>query len=58
MRRPAVRTALLRAPEAEASRATVPIEGPDERDRFLLQGLEAQARMFGMSGVRNVLPDR
>ena len=44
--------------EAEASPATVPIEGPDQRDRFLLQGLEAQAPMFGMSGVRNVLPDR
>jgi glyoxylase-like metal-dependent hydrolase (beta-lactamase superfamily II) len=36
----------------------VAIEGPDQRDRFLLQGLEAQAPMFGMSGVRNVLPDR
>ena len=36
----------------------MPIEGPDQRDRFLLQGLEAQAPMFGMSGVRNVLPDR
>ena len=45
-------------PAAEASRATIPIEGPDERDRFLLQGLEAQAPMFGMAGVRNVLPDR
>jgi glyoxylase-like metal-dependent hydrolase (beta-lactamase superfamily II) len=28
------------------------------RDRFLLEGLEAQGGMFGMSGVRNVLPDR
>ena len=45
-------------PIAEGSRATIPIEGPDERDRFLLQGLEAQAPTFGMSGVRNVLPDR
>jgi hydroxyacylglutathione hydrolase len=45
-------------PIAEGSHATVPIEGPDERDRFLLQGLEAQAATFGMSGVRNVLPDR
>jgi hydroxyacylglutathione hydrolase len=43
---------------AEGSRATVPIEGPDERDRFLLEGLEEQAGMFDMSGVRNVLPDR
>ncbi len=38
--------------------ATVPIEGPDQRDRFLLQGLETQAPTFGMRGVRNVLPDR
>jgi glyoxylase-like metal-dependent hydrolase (beta-lactamase superfamily II) len=38
--------------------ATIPIEGPDQRDRFLLQGLEAQAPTFGMVGVRNVLPDR
>jgi hydroxyacylglutathione hydrolase len=38
--------------------ATIPIEGPDQRDRFLLQGLEAQAPTFGMSGVKNVLPDR
>jgi glyoxylase-like metal-dependent hydrolase (beta-lactamase superfamily II) len=44
--------------EAEVDPATVAIEGPDQRDRFLLQGLEAQAPMFGMSGVRNVLPDR
>ena len=43
---------------AEADPATVAIEGPDQRDRFLLQGLETQAPMFGMSGVRNVLPDR
>jgi len=46
------------APSAEGSPETIPIEGPDQRDRFLLQGLEAQAPMFGMSGVRNVLPDR
>jgi hydroxyacylglutathione hydrolase len=41
-----------------ASRAAVPIEGPDARDRFLLEGLETQAGMFAMSGVRNVLPER
>jgi glyoxylase-like metal-dependent hydrolase (beta-lactamase superfamily II) len=52
-------------PPAEASPAagptgpaTIPIEGPDQRDRFLLQGLETQAPTFGMIGVRNVLPDR
>ena len=43
---------------SEGGGATVTIEGPDQRDRFLLQGLEAQAPMFGMSDVRNVLPDR
>jgi hydroxyacylglutathione hydrolase len=49
-----------RSPAAspEGSPATIPIEGPDQRDRFLLQGLEAQAPMFGMSGVQNVVPDR
>lgn len=41
---------------AEALR--VPVEGPDERDRFLLDGLEEQARGFGFAGVRNVTPDR
>jgi glyoxylase-like metal-dependent hydrolase (beta-lactamase superfamily II) len=45
-------------PAAAARPATVPIEGPEQRDRFLLQGLETQASMFGLSGVRNVLPDR
>jgi hydroxyacylglutathione hydrolase len=35
----------------------VPIEGPDRRDEFLLQGLEQQAAQFG-ARVRNVLPDR
>jgi hydroxyacylglutathione hydrolase len=43
---------------APAHLATIPIEGPDQRDRFLLQGLEAQAPTFGMVGVQNVLPDR
>jgi glyoxylase-like metal-dependent hydrolase (beta-lactamase superfamily II) len=45
-------------PIAPGSPATVPIEGPDPRDQFLLEGLEAQAARFGMTGVRNVLPDR
>jgi len=35
-----------------------PIEGPEPRDRFLLEGLELQAQGFGLTGVRNVLPDR
>ena len=36
----------------------VGIEGPDERDRFLLDGLEAQGRAYGIDGVRNLLPGR
>ena len=36
----------------------VPIEGPHRSDDFLLEGLEEQALEFGMSGVRNVTPDR
>ena len=48
---------LKRALEDEAG-ARVPIVGPDERDLFLLQGLEAQGRHYGMIGATNVLPDR
>lgn len=38
--------------------ATLPIEGPDERDRFLLEGLAEQGRAYGITDSRNVLPDR
>jgi hydroxyacylglutathione hydrolase len=33
------------------------IEGPDRRDDFLLEGLEAQGQSFGIA-LRNVTPDR
>ncbi|MCW3476100.1 MBL fold metallo-hydrolase [Limobrevibacterium gyesilva] len=36
----------------------VPLLGPDERDRFLLEGIEEAQKAFGMTGLRNVLPDR
>jgi glyoxylase-like metal-dependent hydrolase (beta-lactamase superfamily II) len=36
----------------------VPIIGPNERDRFLLEHIEEQAAHFGLTGMRNVLPDR
>jgi glyoxylase-like metal-dependent hydrolase (beta-lactamase superfamily II) len=45
------------AEELRACLNSVPIEGPDRRDEFLLQGLEQQARQFGMV-MRNVAPDR
>jgi hydroxyacylglutathione hydrolase len=35
----------------------VPIEGPDRRDEFLLQGLEEQGRAYGFA-MRNVTPTR
>jgi hydroxyacylglutathione hydrolase len=35
----------------------VPIEGPDIRDKFLLDGIAEQAAAFGFEG-RNVTPDR
>ena len=36
----------------------LPIEGPDERDRFLLDNLEQQGARFGITDVRNVTPTR
>ncbi len=36
----------------------VPVVGPDERDMFLLQSIETQAAKFGITGLRNITPDR
>ncbi len=36
----------------------IPIEGPHEDDRFLLDSVETQSREFGISGGRNATPDR
>jgi glyoxylase-like metal-dependent hydrolase (beta-lactamase superfamily II) len=36
----------------------VPIEGPHEGDRFWLDAMAQQARMFGCAPVRNCTPDR
>ena len=36
----------------------IPIEGPDERDRFLLEGLAQQGRAYGIVDARDVMPDR
>jgi hydroxyacylglutathione hydrolase len=36
----------------------LPIEGPDERDAFLLSGLEQQGARFGITDMRNVKPTR
>ena len=36
----------------------VEIWGPDARDRFLLESIEQQQALFGLSGLANVTPDR
>lgn len=36
----------------------VPIEGPHAEDGFLLESQESMAEEFGISGARNVTPDR
>ena len=36
----------------------VPIEGPHEADRFLLQELAQSGAMYGLTDARNVSPDR
>jgi hydroxyacylglutathione hydrolase len=36
----------------------IPIEGPHQADKFLLDGLVAQGLAMGLAGARNVTPDR
>jgi hydroxyacylglutathione hydrolase len=42
----------------DALGGAVPIEGPDLRDKFLLDGLAEQGRKFSFNEARNVTPDR
>lgn len=42
---------------ALAEALAVPVDGPDKRDAFLLEGIEAQAAGYGFE-ARNVTPDR
>jgi hydroxyacylglutathione hydrolase len=50
--------ALKEALAKEDGGREIPIEGPDERDRFLLGDLAEKGREFGMDDARDVLPDR
>ena len=43
---------------ATAGLGPVPIIGPDERDRFLMENVEEQAARFNITGLRSVLPDQ
>jgi len=38
-------------------RLNVMVEGPHRADEFLLSGIEAQAKEYGLTGVRNIRPD-
>jgi hydroxyacylglutathione hydrolase len=44
--------------EEAAGGREVPIEGPHEADGFLLEGLERSGAEYGITGARNVVPDR
>jgi len=50
--------ATLRDALGEGREAPPPIIGPDERDRFLLDGLAQQGARYGMTDARNVTPDQ
>jgi hydroxyacylglutathione hydrolase len=41
-----------------AEALSIPIEGPDERDAFLLANLAAQGQKFGITDARNLTPTR
>jgi glyoxylase-like metal-dependent hydrolase (beta-lactamase superfamily II) len=46
------------AAEFKEGHGGLPIEGPHAADKFLLDGLAEQGTAFGLSGARNVTPDR
>ncbi|MGG5812236.1 MBL fold metallo-hydrolase [Falsiroseomonas sp. CW058] len=48
----------LKAALEAAQGAPVPILGPDRRDEFLLRGIAAQARQYGLEGMEDATPDR
>ena len=43
---------------ALAEKTGVPIEGPHEEDRFWIEGMAQQSKMFGFPNVRSFAPDR
>ena len=49
---------LIDEERAKRDLSPAPIWGPDKRDQFLLDNIEQQAATFGMTGLRNVTPDR
>jgi glyoxylase-like metal-dependent hydrolase (beta-lactamase superfamily II) len=53
-----LKEALEQRRAAAGSPSSVPVEGPDPRDRFLLEGLAAQGRAYGIADARDLAPDR
>ncbi len=51
-------SAMARALMAVLPGQSVPILGPEARDRFLLEGIARQATAFGLAGMEDVTPDR
>ena len=49
---------VLNEQRAAQGKPRLEIWGPDERDRFLLESIEKQQALFGLSGMVNVTPDR
>jgi len=49
---------VIDAARLKAGLPPAPLLGPDQRDQFLLESIEEQAAKYGMTGLRNVLPDR
>lgn len=43
---------------ALVERAGLPVEGPHEEDRFWIEGMPQQSKMFGFPNVRSFEPDR
>ena len=41
-----------------AERLSVPVEGPQQADRFWIDGIPQQAQSFGLPGSRSFVPDR
>ena len=50
--------AAVNARRAAQDQPGIEIWGPDERDRVLLESIERQQALFGLSGMANVTPDR
>jgi glyoxylase-like metal-dependent hydrolase (beta-lactamase superfamily II) len=48
----------LRAALTAQQGAPVKVEGPHEADAFLLAGIAAQGRQYGIEGLENATPDR